>query len=56
MRTRVPFIEAFKKQQNETNESRLEATAKVERDLSPKTMSDSYTRIVSHVTRPLIER
>jgi acyl-coenzyme A thioesterase 9 len=56
MRTRVPFIEAFKKQQNETNESRPEATAKVERDLSPKTMSDSYTSIVSHVTQPLIER
>jgi acyl-coenzyme A thioesterase 9 len=50
MRTRVPFIEAFRKQQNGTSKTQLGATETVERDLTPKTMSDSYTRIVSHVT------
>ena len=52
MRTRVPFIEAFKKQQSETTKSRPVSAEKVERDLTPKTMSDSYTRIVSCVTHP----
>ena len=50
MRTRVPFIEAFKKHQEEAIKSQPMSTVKVERDLNPKTMSDSYTRIVSHVT------
>jgi acyl-coenzyme A thioesterase 9 len=50
MRTRVPFIEAFKNQQKETKKPQPTSTDKVERDMSPKTMSDSYTRIVNHVT------
>lgn len=49
MRTRVPFIEAFKKQQDETSKSPPVPAEKVERDLAPKTMSDSYTKIVGHV-------
>jgi hypothetical protein len=49
MRTRVPFIEAFGKQQNGTSKTQSAATEKVERDFTPKTMSDNYTRIVSHV-------
>jgi acyl-coenzyme A thioesterase 9 len=51
MRTRVPFIEAFKKQQDETSKSPPVSTEKVERDLTPKTMSDSYTKIVGHVIK-----
>ncbi|KAE9375593.1 Thioesterase/thiol ester dehydrase-isomerase [Stipitochalara longipes BDJ] len=51
MRTRVPFIEAFKKQQNEPNTPRPTSTDKVERDLNPKTMSDSYTRIILPLAR-----
>lgn len=52
MRTRVPFIEAFRKEQNEGTKASPIPTEKVERDLSPKSMSDSETRIVSysHVT------
>jgi hypothetical protein len=50
MRTRTPFIEAFRKQQNGTGNSKPVSTETVERDLSPKTMSDSYTSVVSHVT------
>ena len=49
MRTRVPFIEAFRNQQNGTTKAQPTSTEKVERDLTPKTMSDSYTKVVSHV-------
>ena len=49
MRTRVPFIEAFRNQQNGTTKSQATSTKKMERDLTPKTMSDSYTKVVSHV-------
>ncbi|KUJ18177.1 Thioesterase/thiol ester dehydrase-isomerase [Mollisia scopiformis] len=51
MRTRVPFIEAFRKQQNEGSQSSPIPTEKVERDLSPKSMSDSHTRIILPLAR-----
>jgi acyl-coenzyme A thioesterase 9 len=47
MRTRTPFIEAFKKQQNGEPAS-VPRTEKVERDLRPKTMSDSYHSVVRY--------
>ena len=57
MRTRTPFIDAFRKQQDQAKESASPAAAavvvpeekveKVERDLSPKTMADSFHRVVS---------
>jgi hypothetical protein len=50
MRTRTPFIEAFRKQQEDANGSKPVSTEKVERDMSPKTMSDSFHRVVSHMT------
>jgi acyl-coenzyme A thioesterase 9 len=51
MRTRTPFIEAFRKQKEGKGSPPI-STDKVQRDLSPKTMSDSYTRVVcpSHMT------
>jgi len=45
MRTRTPFIEAFKKQQ-ENKLAKPVSTEKVERDLSPKSMSDSFHKVV----------
>ena len=50
MRTRTPFIEAFKTQQNEKHKAQPASTEKVEIDSTPKTMSDSHTKIVGHVT------
>ncbi|KAF8863639.1 Thioesterase/thiol ester dehydrase-isomerase [Acephala macrosclerotiorum] len=50
MRTRVPFIEAFKKQQAE-GETKPISTDNVERDLSPKSMADSYTRVILPLAR-----
>lgn len=58
MRTRTPFIEAFKRQQDQAKENVATSEAgvsegekigekKIERDLSPKTMADSYHRVVS---------
>ncbi|TVY19515.1 Acyl-coenzyme A thioesterase 9, partial [Lachnellula arida] len=56
MRTSTPFIEAFKKQRDEktktqpvSTETQPVSTDKVERDLSPKTMQDSHTKVVSHM-------
>jgi acyl-coenzyme A thioesterase 9 len=49
MRTRIPFIEAFRKQQENAHTLKPESTEKVERDLSPKSMSHSYHRVVGHV-------
>lgn len=51
MRTRIPFIEAFKKQQEEKKAGGPEpqSTDKPQRDLSPKTMADSHHQVVSHV-------
>lgn len=46
MRTRTPFIEAFRKQQDEKDNAPSVSVEKVERDLTPKPVSDSYTRIV----------
>lgn len=51
MRTRVPFIEAFRNQQNGTTKSQATSTKKVERDLTPKTMSDSYTKVILPLAR-----
>jgi acyl-coenzyme A thioesterase 9 len=47
MRTRTPFIEAFRKQQQGENGTPAVPTDHLKRDLSPKTMSDSLTRVVS---------
>jgi acyl-coenzyme A thioesterase 9 len=52
MRTRTPFIEAFKKQQAGEKSPPVSAE-KVERDLSPKTMSESYHSVVSSSHLPL---
>jgi acyl-coenzyme A thioesterase 9 len=49
MRTRTPFIEAFKKQQDEKTMTQPVSTEKIERDLNPKTMQDSHTKIVCHM-------
>lgn len=49
MRTSTPFIEAFKKQRDEKTKTQPVSTDKVERDLSPKTMQDSHTKVVSHM-------
>lgn len=46
MRTRMPFIEAFTKQQDEKTNMQPVSTEKVERDLSPKTMQESYHKVV----------
>lgn len=51
MRTRTPFIEAFKRQQEQKNSSVaakvIPSKPKVTTDLSPKSMSESYHRVVS---------
>jgi len=46
MRTRTPFIEAFRKAQENKLEKPI-PTEQVERDLSPKSMSHSYHKVVS---------
>ncbi|PSS20453.1 hypothetical protein M430DRAFT_138952 [Amorphotheca resinae ATCC 22711] len=51
MRTRTPFIEAFRKQQEDANGSKPVSTEKVERDRSPKTMSDSFHRVILPLAR-----
>lgn len=51
MRTRTPFIDAFRKQQEAGSTAKHEPTERVERDLSPKSMSDSFTRVVNHMIR-----
>lgn len=48
MRTRTPFIEAFRKQQ-ENKVAKPVSTDDVERDLSPKSMSDSHHKVVCHM-------
>jgi acyl-coenzyme A thioesterase 9 len=54
MRTRTPFIEAFRKQQ--VNKlAKPVSTDIVERDLSPKSMSDSYHKVVCHIMRNLVQ-
>jgi acyl-coenzyme A thioesterase 9 len=60
MRTRTPFIEAFRKQQEERNGAANAATGgiktsrpEVKLDLSPKTMSESYHRVVSLAPKTL---
>jgi acyl-coenzyme A thioesterase 9 len=58
MRTRTPFIEAFRKQQEEKDHASPKSSAAPEAglklDLSPKTMSDSYHRVVSCGTRQML--
>lgn len=51
MRTRTPFIEAFRKQQEPQGQkdAALASSEKVERDLSPKSMSESYHKVVSEM-------
>ncbi|KAH8687813.1 hypothetical protein BGZ60DRAFT_522455 [Tricladium varicosporioides] len=55
MRTRTPFIEAFKKQQDP--QGRKDAapvpSEKVERDVSPKFMSESYHKVILPLARDL---
>jgi hypothetical protein len=48
MRTRTPFIEAFKLQQ-EGKLAKPISTDSVERDLSAKSMADSYHKVVCHM-------
>ena len=51
MRTRMPFIEAFKRQVEKDNGAIVAQSGhskpEVKNELSPKTMSDSYHRVVS---------
>lgn len=49
MRTRIPFIEALKNQQEDAESFKPKPIDHAQRDLSPKTMSDSYHQVVSHV-------
>ena len=49
MRTRTPFIEALRNQQENKTAPPVSAED-VQRDLSPKSMSDSFTRVVRHMT------
>ncbi|TVY26649.1 Acyl-coenzyme A thioesterase, mitochondrial [Lachnellula hyalina] len=51
MRTSTPFIEAFKKQRDDKTKIHPVSTNKVERDLSPKTMQDSHTRVILPLAR-----
>jgi len=58
MRTRTPFIDAFRKQQQEKNTSpNLSSSSSAKPtptpDLSPKTMTDSYHRVVGGTTSTL---
>ena len=53
MRTRTPFIEALRKQQegvDPSGPSVIAATRTEKPDTSPKSMSESYHRVVSHIT------
>ncbi|KAG9249039.1 acyl-coenzyme A thioesterase 9 [Calycina marina] len=50
MRIRTPFIEAFKKQQ-ENKLAKPISTDNFERDLSPKRMSDSFHRVILPLAR-----
>lgn len=49
MRTRIPFIEALRNQENGVDDLKPKSLENVQRDLSPKPMSDSHHRVVSHV-------
>ncbi|TVY86294.1 Acyl-coenzyme A thioesterase 9, mitochondrial, partial [Lachnellula willkommii] len=51
MRTSTPFIEAFKKQRDEKTKTQPVSTDMVERDLSPKTMQDSHTKVILPLAR-----
>jgi hypothetical protein len=53
MRTRMPFIEAFKAQQETKDAFQPMTQDKAPRDLRPKTMSDSYVKVVRHLISPL---
>jgi hypothetical protein len=54
MRTRMPFIEALRAQQENKDASNKPSTSdKASRDLTPKSMEDSYVRVVSHLIIPL---
>jgi hypothetical protein len=55
MRTRTPFIEAFRKEQERKSDVDASApaygpTPDKAPSLSPKSMSDSYHRVASHIT------
>ncbi|KAH8590251.1 HotDog domain-containing protein [Bisporella sp. PMI_857] len=50
MRTRTPFIDAFRKQQ-ENKLAKPVSADKVERDLSPKYMSDSFHKVILPLAR-----
>lgn len=52
MRTRTPFIEAFRQQQ-ENKLAKPTSTENVQRDLTPKSMADSFTSVVRHLTSVL---
>lgn len=59
MRTRTPFIEAFRKEQERKSNADSASLAHASRpdsapNLLPKSMSDSYHRVVSHVTNDFI--
>jgi hypothetical protein len=58
MRTRTPFIEALRREQECKSKGNVESVLPAHTSrpdpapsLSPKSMSDSYHRVVSHVTR-----
>ncbi|KAK0102408.1 hypothetical protein ONS95_006028 [Cadophora gregata] len=51
MRTRTPFIEAFRKQQAGENPSLAVPTAIHERDISPKSPKESFTRVILPLAR-----
>lgn len=57
MRTRIPFIDAFRKQQQDkTNTIPILAEIVAKRDPSPKSMADSFHRVVSHIMCFLLNR
>lgn len=51
MRTRTPFVDAFRKQQQEQQDGVVSTTPKpaARPDVTPKRMKDSYHSVVSHV-------
>ncbi|CAG8958190.1 hypothetical protein HYFRA_00000542 [Hymenoscyphus fraxineus] len=51
MRTRTPFIEALRAQQNETKTRESTSAEKKPRELTPKTMADSYHRVILPLAR-----
>ncbi|KAL3423114.1 hypothetical protein PVAG01_04861 [Phlyctema vagabunda] len=51
MRTQTPFIEAFKKQQDAKNETSKPVPAQTKIDNSPKTMSQSYHKVILPLAR-----